>query len=395
MTALAETLAWLADGARSAQTSEAVLARLCEGLTAAGLPLARVAIFVRTLHPGIMGRSFVWRRGEAIEINESEFEILESEQYRQSPVWAIHRDGKPIRRRIGDPECPVDFPLLAKFRTQGITDYFASPMIFTDGQIQVAAWLTDRPVGFSESDMQALEAVMPLLARVAEIRALRRVMVTLLDTYVGHQSGERILAGRIRRGDIETIRAVIWLSDLRGFTAMADRLPGPTVIAILNSYFDCQIPHILARGGEVLKLMGDGLLAIFPVASESATGSVCASALGAARAARAEIAALANPAGDGSIDRLRFGLALHVGELLYGNIGGGNRLDFTSIGPAVNLAARLEELSRQLGRSVVVSADFAKTCPTALTPIGDYALKGFSQRAEVFALPEELAEPER
>src|ERR1700756_2001530 len=130
--------------------------------------------------------------------------------------------------------------------------------------------------------------------------------VTLLDTYIGHQSGERILAGRIRRGDTEAIRAVIWLSDLRGFTALADRLPGPTVIALLNRYYDCQIPAILARGGEVLKLMGDGLLAIFPVASEEAAATVCAAALEAAREARAQIAALRDPVGDGSVDRLRF-----------------------------------------------------------------------------------------
>jgi adenylate cyclase len=408
MTGAADTLAWLADGARSAQTSEAVLDELCTRLTAAGLPLARVAVFVRTLHPGSIGRRFIWRHGQPVEITESNFELLEREEYLRNPIAAVQRNGQPIRRRLCDPSTPMDYPVLAEFQAAGVTDYLATPLIFTGAkaievigsaganvwkQHHVATWVTERADGFSATDMETLEAVVPLLTRVAEIRALRREMVTLLDTYVGHQSGERILAGQIRRGDTESIRAVIWLSDLRGFTALADRLPGPMVIALLNRYFDCQIPAILARGGEVLKLMGDGLLAIFPVASEEAAATVCAAALAAAREACTQLAALNDPAGDGSVERLRFGLALHIGELLYGNIGGGNRLDFTSIGPAVNLAARLEKLSVELGRSVLVSADFARHCRGKLAPLGDFALRGFAQRSEVFGLPEEAAEP--
>ena len=392
MTGAADTLAWLAAGARSAPTTEAVLAELCERLTAAGLSLARVGVFVRTLHPNSIGRRFVRRPGQPVEITDGDFELLQDEEYLRSPGAVVQREGKAIRRRLCDPNSPMDFPVLAEFKAAGVTDYFASPLIFTDGTTHVATWSTERAGGFSASDMQTLEAVVPSLARVAEIRSLRRVMVTLLDTYIGHQSGERILAGRIRRGDTEAIRAVIWLSDLRGFTALADRLPGPTVIALLNRYYDCQIPAILARGGEVLKLMGDGLLAIFPVASEEAAATVCAAALEAAREARAQIAALRDPVGDGSVDRLHFGLALHIGELLYGNIGGGNRLDFTCIGPTVNLAARLERLSAELGRSVLVSADFACYRPARLTPLGDFALRGFAHRSQVFGLPEEAAE---
>jgi adenylate cyclase len=408
MSATADTLAWLADGARSARSSEAVLDELCTRLTAGGLPLARVAVFVRTLHPGSIGRRFIWRLGQNVEITESDFELLGREEYLRNPIAAVQRDGQPIRRRLCDPGTPLDYPVLAEFKAAGVTDYLATPLIFTDGRVgevldpagpqawkqhHVATWITERAGGFSAADIQTLEAVVPQLARVAEIRALRREVVTLLDTYVGHQSGERILAGRIRRGDTESIRAVIWLSDLRGFTTLADRLPGPTVIGLLNRYFDCQIPAILARGGEVLKLMGDGLLAIFPVAGEDTQASVCGAALKAAREARAQIAALVDPVGDGSVDRLRFGLALHIGEFLYGNIGGGNRLDFTSIGPAVNLAARLEKLSAELGRSVLISADFARNCEGTLAPLGEFALRGFAQRSTVFGLPEELAEP--
>jgi adenylate cyclase len=383
-------LAWLADGARSAITSEAVLAELCEGLGAIGVPLSRVAVFVRTLNPNNIGRRFIWRHdGGPVEILDGDFDLFNRDEYLNNPIAVVQREGRPIRRRLIDPNSPMDYPVLQEFKTGGITDYLASPLVSTDGLIHVATWSTTDPNGFSDENIHILESVVPLLARVAEIRALRRTVVTLLDTYVGHQSGERILAGRIRRGDSEMIRAVIWLSDLRGFTGMTDRLPGATVIAMLNRYFDCQIPPILERGGEVLKLIGDGLLAIFPVASKTEEAGVCNQALEAAQDFRRRVAALKDPAGDGSVERLRFGLALHIGELLYGNIGGGNRLDFTSIGPAINLAARLEKVSAELGCSVVVSADYARYCQGRLAPLGDFALKGFAQKVTAFSLPDE------
>jgi adenylate cyclase len=393
MSDAAKILAWLADGARSATTSEAVLAELCEGLSAIGVPLARVAVFVRTLNPNNIGRRFIWRReGGPVEILDGDFDLFNRDEYLANPIAVVQREGKPIRRRLIDPDSPMDYPVLQEFRAGGVTDYLASPLISTDGLVHVATWSTTDLNGFSNEHIRILESVVPLLARVAEIRALRRTVVTLLDTYVGHQSGERILAGRIRRGDSEMIRAVIWLSDLRGFTALTDRLAGPTVIAMLNRLFDCQIPPILERGGEVLKLIGDGLLAIFPVASKAAEADVCNQALEAAQDFRRRVAALKDPAGDGSVERLRFGLALHIGEILYGNIGGGNRLDFTSIGPAINLAARLEKVSAELGRSVVVSADYARHCQGRLVPLGDFVLKGFAQRTTAFSLPEEQAE---
>jgi adenylate cyclase len=213
------------------------------------------------------------------------------------------------------------------------------------------------------------------------------VGATLLDTYVGRHAGARILAGQIRRGDTEAIHAAIWLSDMRGFTSLADRLAPQRLIDLLNRYFDAQVPPILDRGGEVLKFMGDGLLAIFPVAPEDGdAGTACANALAAARDARARIGALTPPA---DANDVRFGLALHLGDLLYGNIGGETRLDFTCIGPAVNLAARLEKLAGELGRAILASADFARRCPGALLPVGEFALKGFDAAQRVYGLADE------
>jgi len=378
---------WLIDGARSAPEAGQVLAQACERLLGCGLPLWRVAVFVRTLHPDIPGRAFVWRSGEQVQVRAADFELFESEEFRNSPVVAVYKRGVAIRRRLADRACPMDFAVLSDLLAEGATDYLASPLFFTNSAIQVATFTTRQPGGFTDAQIAALEAILTPLARVTEIRALRREAATLLDTYVGHHAGTRILDGQIRRGHVEAIHAAIWLSDMRGFTAAADRLPLETLIELLNRYFDCQVPAILEAGGEVLKFMGDGLLAIFPIDGADA-GPVCERALAAALNARERISAMAAPAGLAGGDGIRFGLALHVGQVLYGNIGGGKRLDFTCIGPAVNLAARLEKLAGKLGRTIVASGDFAVHCPGALLPIGEFQVAGFSAAQTIFGMAE-------
>jgi adenylate cyclase len=378
---------WLIDGARSAPEAGEVLAQLCHRLLACGIPLWRVAVFVRTLHPDIPGRAFVWRPGEEVQVRMADFELFESEEFRNSPVAGVHERGVAIRRRLADRDCPMDFAVLGDLVAEGITDYLASPLVFTNGAVHVATWTTRQPGGFTDAQIAGLETITTPLARVAEVRALRREAINLLDTYVGHEAGARILEGQIRRGHVEAIHAAIWLSDMRGFTAAADRLPLETLIDLLNRYFDCQVPAILEGGGEVLKFMGDGLLAIFPIDGAD-PGSVCERALAAALNARERISAMTAPAGLAGGDGIRFGLALHVGQVLYGNIGGGKRLDFTCIGPAVNLAARLEKLAGKLGRTIVASGDFAVRCPGALLPIGEFQVAGFSAAQTIFGMDE-------
>ena len=387
MTDVRGTVQWLVDGARSAARPEGVLEEMCARLLADGLPLWRVTVFVRTLHPDLMGRRLRWERGKAIDINETPIEVLGSEMFRTSPVLAITKTGRSLRRRLLAPDCPLDFPVLTELRDDGVTDYLITPLPFISGDIHAVSWTTRAPAGFAESEIAALEAVAVPLARVAEIWALRRVATNLLDTYVGRQAGARILAGQIRRGHTESIPAAIWLSDLRGFTELTDRTPGPVLIELLNRYFDCQVPAIQAAGGEVLKYMGDGLLAIFPIAGDVA--AVCCAALGAARAFRSEVAKLNAASGDDPATQLRFGVALHVGDVLYGNIGGGNRLDFTAIGPAVNLAARLEKLARDLNRTIIASGSFAAACPQAFVPLGELTLRGVAAPQPTFALAED------
>src|SRR6201987_4351730 len=316
---------WLIDGARSAPLPQQVLAQLSERLVACGIPLWRVAVFVRTLHPQVMGRRFIWRPGTEVEISEAPFELLESANFLYNPIPQVYATGRALRRKLGDPDCAVDFPVLSELRADGVTDYLALPLVFTDGAIHAVTCTTRQAGGFTDAQIAGIETIITPLARVAEIRALRRMGSILLDTYVGHDAGERILAGHIRRGDIEEIHAAIWLSDMRGFTALADSLPPAVLIDLLNLYFDSQIPVILEHGAEVLKFMGDGLLAIFPIANDNADADeVCSRTLTAVRQARTIVAELSQSIAIENSDGLRFGLALHIGEVLYGNIGGGN-----------------------------------------------------------------------
>jgi adenylate cyclase len=388
-------LDWLLDGARAHERSEQVLQKLCEDLTASGLPLWRVGVFVRTLHPDVLGRSFVWRPGSDVVIATANFGILASDDFLTSPLSTLFQTGQTVRRRIVDGDGVEASPFLTDLKAEGGTDYIAIPLMFTDGSLHASSWSTKQPGGFTDEQIALLQTITMPLTRVAEIRALRRTAVNLLDTYVGNRAGERILAGQIRRGHTDTINAAIWLSDMRGFTALSDSVPPEVVVDVLNHYFDCQVPQIIKHGGEVLKFMGDGLLAIFPVDnSKNDTQDVCARALAAARETRAAIATLNREGGIKSASgQLRFAVALHVGQVLYGNIGGANRLDFTCIGPAVNLAARIEKIAGKLGRSVVASAEFARYQRDAWEPVGEFSVAGFAATQSVFGLGDDVAQP--
>jgi adenylate cyclase len=379
---------WLVDGARSAPSPPKLMAETCERLVAAGLPLWRVGVFVRTLHPDILGVNFIWKPGAEVTMGTADFDMLVSPEFRNSPLAIVFGEGREVRHRLDDPESRR-FPFLDDMRVEGVTDYIAMPLLFIDGSVHASSWTTKQPGGFSDEQLAALKVLVPPLTRMIEIVNLTRKASNLLDTYVGNRAGERIMGGQIRRGHTDTMQAAIWLSDLRGFTALSDRLPAETVVDILNHYFDCQVSAIRTHGGEVLKFMGDGLLAVFPIAEVVGdTEQVCADVLEAARESRAKVDAMQYAIGE-TIERFRFGVALHVGKVLYGNIGGGNRLDFTCIGPAVNLAARLEKIAGRLHRTVVASAGFAHACAGAWSDLGEFPIAGFSKAERVYGLADE------
>jgi adenylate cyclase len=380
---------WLAEGARSAPTPAKLMGQVCERLVACGLPLWRVGVFVQTLHPNVFGRSFVWRPGAGVTLGKADFDITESEEYRTSPLAELLAAVREVRRRLTDIVTDANSLFLRDMRDDNVTDYIAMPVVFTDDSVHAVSWTTRQPGGFTDDQVAALRSVMAPLARLIEIMRLRRTAIMLLETYVGSRAGERILAGQIRRGHTETMQAAIWLSDLRGFTTLSDRLPPETVVEVLNRYFDCQVGPILRQGGEVLKFMGDGLLAVFPIADGGDTAQVCGRVLDAARESRANVEALRHSDRDHAIESFRFGLALHVGRVLYGNIGGGDRLDFTCIGPAVNLAARLEKVAARLNRTIVASSGFAQAFADGWIDLGEFPIAGFSKEERVYGLQDE------
>ena len=381
---------WLIDGARSSPAPADMIDALCRRLTQAGIPLFRVAFYIRTLHPDIFGRNFIWKPGEPLQVGTADYDVVDSPQFIVSPIAIVSREGREVRARVGDP-ASARYPIVEDLSAEGVTDYIALPIRFIDGSAHTTSWTTKQEGGFTDEQIDALRSIMAPLSRLVEVIRLSRVATTLLDTYVGNRAGEKILGGQIRRGHTENMNAAIWLSDLRGFTALSDRLPSETVVDILNLYFDCQVAAIKAHGGEVLKYMGDGLLAVFPIDEYVGDSQqVCARVLEAARETRAGVEAMQYAIGD-TIERFRFGVALHVGQILYGNIGGGSRLDFTCIGPAVNLAARLEKLTGRLRRTIVASEGFAGICSGGWRDLGEFPIAGFSKAQRVYGLFDEEA----
>jgi adenylate cyclase len=302
-----------------------------------------------------------------------------SDQHLTSPIHAITTTGQPIRRCLADPDCPMDFPVLADLRGEGMTDYFATPLPSLTGEMLLASYTTRRPGGFSEAEMAALTRLLAPVARVAEVMAWRRKAQNILETYLGRQAGDKVLAGQIRRGDGEDVHAVIWFCDLRDSTPLADSMTRGEFLRLLNEFFECVLGPVIESQGEVLRFIGDAALAIFPVGSDE--GEACRRALAAAREAMQRMTTL-NAARKRP---LRFGIALHLGDVLYGNIGTPSRLEFTVIGAAANEAARIESLCKVLDTPLLLSRPVARHLAGARS-LGSHSLRGVGEPMELFTL---------
>jgi adenylate cyclase len=360
---------------------------LCWRLLGDGVPLWRATLYAGTLHPLIRGVGARWLRDQNVI---EDFRILhgsaESEEYLHSPIRATIERGAPFRRRL-DAEI-AEYPLLEKLRKAGATDYFALALNPAFRGFPVATWATDRPSGFSDADIKALDEINPALAAIIETRVVRRTSANLLDTYLGPQAGRRILAGQIRRAEGERLRTVIMMTDLRGFTPLSDQLPGDEVIELLDDYFDALATPIEKHNGEVLKFIGDGMLAIFPAADDDDFSLSSVRALDAANEGLERLQAVNEVRRGSGQGELKTGIGLHLGEVIYGNVGAASRLDFTVIGPAVNLASRLEGLTKRLLRPMLFSSAFARICPRPLVSLGFHPVRGLLEPEEVFGLPE-------
>lgn len=363
-----------------------LLGSLARHLLDAGVPLWRFFCLVPTLHPLYADSAYRWVRDDPVIFHGfGEHGLKLRPAYAANPLKLIVDDGySGVRRRLDGSYRDGEFPLLDELKAAGATDYVAMPLEFTGGGRTAVSFATDHRAGFSGGHLAEFYNLLPVLARLIERETLRSTAENLLNTYVGRSAGGRILKGQIRRGSGETINAAIWYCDLRGFTALTAKLPQDRLIGVLNDYLDAMADPVQRHCGEVLKFMGDGLLAIFPVSPDGDATQACA--LEAAIEARAGMAALNDRRSAEGEPPLDYGLTLHLGAVTYGNIGAADRLDFTVIGNAVNEAQRMEELCKILNRCPLMSAGFAALSPMATLCLGDFPLRGMASSLAVHCL---------
>jgi adenylate cyclase len=303
--------------------------------------------------------------------------------YEENLVARVRNGGEAVRRRLVGAQARLDFPILHDVKAQGGTEYFGFPVASAYGTHMVS-YTTDRLGGFSEEEIAQLRAVSERLSVLADTHIQRQIAENVLKAYLGPQTGPLVLAGKIRRGTGDTINAVLWSSDVRSFTAFSDRVPGQQVIAKLDQIFDGQARAIAKHGGEILKFIGDGLLAIFPVDTPDQAALAAAEALTAATEALESVQAL-GPHCPGEAP-FKMVIALHYGSAIYGNIGAADRLDFTVIGPDVNLVSRIEAVAKSLDLPLLVSDDFARAYGGSLRSLGQHKLRGLEQPHELFTV---------
>lgn len=376
---------WLVTETRDERFIDNIFVRMCQRLRNEGVPVARASLHFRTLHPQWLGARILWRTGLAeAKIDTFGYGVEKTPQFRNSPVNEIFSGAIEVRKNLeamrdGDGHHQFYDELIR----DGLTEYIAWPMEHTLGKRHIATFASDRPGGFSNEHIAFLQDLLPALTLVTEIRLKNILARTLLETYVGPHASGQILAGATTRGSGATVGAAILICDLRDFTTISDQWPRDDVIELLNGYFDAMSEPIEKHGGEILKFMGDGMLAIFPLTDPMA----CRNLLTAIKEADAAVAALNEENAREGREVLRYGIGVHVGDVMYGNIGSRRRLDFTVIGPAVNVASRLESLTKEIKRPVLFSRAFVEmaSCKEGMESLGAFPLRGLGEPVDVFA----------
>lgn len=379
---------WLiADGRRLADAAD-VIRETARHIAAGGCLLSRLMVSIRTLHPQVAAITYAWNAdANEMEIVPRGYSVLDNDTYLASPIRQIHAGEPMIRRRLVGQRNSDDFPILQDLRASGATDYVVLPLHFSGNRMNVVSFTTKRPEGFADDDVDALRSLSDVLALVLDPLETRRIARALLGTYLGADAGRRVLEGLVRRGDGVTIAAALMYTDMRGFTQLSENSSREQILDTLNQYFDALTPSVRDEGGEILKFIGDGMLAIFPMHDDLDRDRACHSALRAAKAGSAAIDALNETRRAEGRKPLDVGITLHSGSVSYGNIGAADRLDFTVIGPAVNLVSRMQGLCEPLGRRILTSKRFASSCHSELVPVGSHRFKGIAQEQEIYGLP--------
>lgn len=390
---------WLLQRGLEGATQEEVLHGYCSQLVDLGIPLYRLHVAQSAFHPQYGGIGFDWLREEGMSSEEYSYSETPRAEWLRSPLYhLLKNDLSEYRERLVDSNEPSQFPILNELRERGATDYFAAGVVLEARDETVPldptnapegvllSWTSDGADGFHDSDLSVIRAAQPYLALALKAAANRRVAADLLQVYLGRDAGRRVLSGEIQRGSLQQIDAVLCYFDLKDFTSLTERTPGPDLIAMLNDYFGLAVGVIQGHGGNILKFMGDGILAMFnlPSLKESVTAGLNA------------VSELREKMDAKNVERQASGetttgvtLALHAGEILYGNIGAENRLDFTVIGPAVNLTVRLSGMHRSVGQSVILSEPIVHAAGETnhdLVSLGRYMLRGVSEPQELYTI---------
>ena len=359
-------------------------------LVAAGGTIARVSLHIGTLHPQLIGFAYNWNINDGLcdEVKVAEA-ATRSDAYKLNPLYRVFELGETVRRQPNSPEAIAEFPIMAELAAAGMTDYVAIPLS-GDGHRNAITIATKHPDGFSEAGAARFYHLLSLLALHVERYSAARIRDNALNAYLGLSASAKVQSGAIKRGAGESIHAVIWVSDLRGFTTLSDRLSGSDMLTLLNAYFEAMAGAVHAHGGEVLKFIGDGLLAVFPMQGPDDVKAAAKAAMSAARLAIVGLDALNASAPADFSDRaswqpLRVGIALHEGEVFFGNIGSPDRLDFTVIGPAVNEASRVEALQKTLGRSILVTEAVARHVDCKMDHLGEHTLRGVATPISIYS----------
>jgi adenylate cyclase len=377
---------WLAGPVLGNESGARAIDEFAWRLSGAGFPLLRMSLHSGTLHPQFLGVTFVWWHdtGQTVQTLVAH-EIQDTVRYENNPVRRVIEGGETIRRRLDVPADGFDFSILHDLKARGGTDYFAVRIASAHGRGYAISYTTDRSGGFAAREIDELTRLSHRLQGACDTYSQRALTRNLLNAYLGSKAGPKVLAGQVRRGTGEELTVILWSSDLRGFTERSDRLAGSRMIAILNALFDAQAKAIHAHGGEILKFIGDGLLAIFPIDGAGQSGGAAENALDAAREALAAVRLLADDPCMAGEPPLKIVVALHAGTVIYGNVGSADRLDFTVIGPAVNLVSRVEAVAKTLNQAIVVSDDFARAYARPLRSLGHHQLRGLATPRELFA----------
>ena len=380
-------LDWLLHRGRRLESPDAVLEQLCSRVVDAGLQLDRVGVYLYFLHPLYLGIRLVWEPGQ-VKLEPAPWSMLHQQVgYANSPMERIRHGERVIRRHIEAPDCPNDFPVLADLAAEGMTDYVMVELVFSDESRHCASLATSRPGGFSEHDMLQLENLLHAFALIMESHTQRMLLQSLADTYLGRISGRRVLDGSIKRGDADLIDAVIWFCDLRDSTRLAETLGPRKFLNLLDDYFDATVKPVVKHGGEVLRFIGDASLAVFPIGPQTMdANAACDAAISAAREARHNVGETNLRRSESGFAQFNYGIGLHRGEVLYGNIGIADRLEFSVIGEAANEAARIESLCKTIGKRLVVSKSVECLSSTPLDDLGFHKLAGVANAMQVFGL---------